>query len=84
MNQVKKILGYVWMLMAPIIICFLIYQAYVKIGIAKPTEKANTILQWIIILIIFMPISIGFFTFGKYAAGDEYAHLPETSAELED
>ena len=72
------------MLLAPIIICFLIYQAYVKIGIAKPTEKANTILQWIIILIIFMSISIGFFIFGKYAAGDEYTHLPETSAELED
>ena len=74
MNHIKKILGYVWMALAPAIICFLMYEAYVKIGIAKPAERANTILQWVIILIIF----------GKYAAANEYAHLPETSDELKD
>ncbi|MEK0422280.1 MAG: hypothetical protein RLZ95_190 [Bacteroidota bacterium] len=84
MREVKKILGFVWMLMAPAIICFLMYEAYVKIGIAKPNEKANTILQWVIILTIFMPISIGFFIFGKYAAANEYDHLPESSVELKD
>ena len=84
MNSIKKLLGYVWMVLAPAIICFLVYEAYIKIGIAKPTEKANTILQWAIILIIFTPICIGFFIFGKYAAADEYKHLPERSAELED
>ena len=84
MREVKKILGFVWMLMAPAIICFLMYEAYVKIGIAKPNEKANTILQWVIILTIFMPISIGFFIFGKYATANEYDHLPESSVELKD
>jgi hypothetical protein len=84
MREVKKILGFVWMLMAPAIICFLMYEAYVKIGIAKPNEKANIILQWVIILTIFMPISIGFFIFGKYAAANEYDHLPESSVELKD
>lgn len=84
MREVKKILGFFWMLMAPAIICFLMYEAYVKIGIAKPNEKANTILQWVIILTIFMPISIGFFIFGKYAAANEYDHLPESSVELKD
>jgi uncharacterized membrane protein len=84
MNTFKKILGFVWMILAPAIICFLIYEASVKIGIAKPAEKANTILQWVIILIIFTPISIGFFLFGKYAATNEYDHLPESSAELAD
>jgi hypothetical protein len=83
MNTIKKILGFVWMMLAPAIICFLVYEAYVKIGVAKPTEKANTILQWVIILTIFTPISIGFFLFGKYAASNEYAHLPATSLELE-
>jgi magnesium-transporting ATPase (P-type) len=67
MREVKKILGFVWMLMAPAIICFLMYEAYVKIGIAKPNEKANTILQWVIILTIFMPISISeYVTLVKY------------------
>lgn len=84
MREVKKILGFVWMLIAPAIICFLMYEAYVKIGIAKPNEKANIILQWVIILTIFMPISIGFFIFGKYAAANEYDHLPESSVELKD
>jgi len=82
MNNIKKILGLVWMALAPAIICFLVYEAFAKIGTAKPTEKANTILQWVIILIIFTPISIGFFLFGKYAASNEYAHLPESSEEL--
>jgi hypothetical protein len=84
MNTVKKILGFVWMLLAPAIICFLIYEAFVKIGIAKPAEKANTILQWVIILIIFTPISTGLFIFGWYASFDEYAKLPESSSELGD
>ena len=82
MNSLKKILGFVWMILAPAVICFLVYEAYTKIGLAKPTEKANTILQWVIILIIFTPISIGFFMFGKYAAANEYDHLPSSSAEL--
>ena len=82
MNSLKKMLGFVWMILAPIIICFLIYEAYIKIGAAKPTENANVILQWIIILFIFTPISFGFFLFGKYAANNEYDQLPTSSEEL--
>jgi hypothetical protein len=84
MNTVKKILGFVWMFLAPAIICFLIYEAYVKIGLEVPSKKSNTILQWAIILIIFTPISIGLFIFGWYASIDEYAKLPESSSELGD
>lgn len=84
MNAIKKILGFVWMIMSPAIILFLISQAYVKIGAASEAAKANTILQWVIILLIFLPISIGFFIFGKFAAQDEYAHLPESSKEIMD
>ncbi|MEY3120449.1 MAG: hypothetical protein RL548_806, partial [Bacteroidota bacterium] len=32
MNTVKKLLGYVWMLIAPCIILFLVYEAYDKIS----------------------------------------------------
>ena len=84
MNTFKKLLGYVWMLLSPAIILFLIYEAVVKIAAASEASKANTILQWVIILTIFMPISIGFFIFGKYAAANEYDHLPESSVELKD
>ena len=84
MNTIKKLLGFVWMLMSPAIILFLVFQAYVKIEDASESTKANTILQWVIILLIFLPISIGFFIFGKYAAQNEYAQLPESSKEIMD
>ena len=83
MNSVKKLLGYVWMLMAPALICFLVYQAVEKISAATDIQKANITLQWVIILLVFIPICIGFFIFGKYASRNEYAHLPESSTEIE-
>ena len=83
MNTLKKLLGVVWMLLAPAIICFLVYQANLKIMAAGESTKANVILQWAIILIIFIPICIGFFLFGKYAATNEYAQLPSSSEEIQ-
>jgi ABC-type polysaccharide/polyol phosphate export permease len=83
MNSIKKLLGYVWMLLAPAIICFLVYEALEKMGAASAAQKANVTLQWMIILLIFTPICIGFFIFGKYASANEYDHLPESSSEIE-
>jgi len=83
MNSVKKLLGYVWMLLAPALICFLVYQAVGKISAASDVQKANITLQWVIILLVFIPSFVGFFSFGKYASTNEYAHLPESSTEIE-
>ena len=83
MNSVKKILGYVWMLLAPALICFLFYQAGEKIAAAPSIHKANVTLQWVIILLLFTPICVGFFIFGKYASANAYEHLPEPSNEIE-
>lgn len=82
MNTIKKLLGYLWMALAPIIIAFLVYEAVEKIGNATAVLRSNVILQWSIILLIFTPIGIGFFIFGWYASKDEYAHLPTSSNEL--
>ena len=57
MNTIKKLLGFVWMIMAPSIILFLVYQAVVKITAASAAAKANTILQWVIILLIFLSLN---------------------------
>ncbi len=84
MNKIKKLLGYVWMLIAPTIIILLVIQAKNKITIATEVTRANTILQWVIILLIFTPICVGFFIFGKYASENAYDHLPESSDEIED
>jgi hypothetical protein len=40
-------------------------------------------LQWVIILLIFIPICVGFFIFGSYASKGEYDHLPAASSEID-
>jgi hypothetical protein len=82
MNTIKKLAGYVWMLMAPILILFLLYQANEKISHAAAAVKSNVILQWVIILLVFTPICIGFYIFGTYASKGEYEHLPASSEEV--
>jgi len=72
MNAIKKLLGYVWMLMAVCVILFLVYEAYDKISKATATTQSNVILQWVIILLVFTPICIGLFMFGTYASKGEY------------
>lgn len=84
MNTIKKGLGLVWMLLAPAIIVFLFSQAYDKISHATTATKANVSLQWAIILLIFIPICIGFFIFGRYSFKGYYDHLPESSDEITD
>ena len=83
MNTIKKILGLVWIFLAPAIIWFLASQAIQKIAAATTLTKSNVTLQWVIILAIFTPICIGFFIFGYYAFKGEYAHLPASSEDLE-
>ncbi|MEI7589001.1 MAG: DUF6814 family protein [Chitinophagia bacterium] len=82
MNTIKKLSGYLWMLMSPLLILFLLFQANQKISSAAAAVKSNVILQWSIILLIFTPICVGFFIFGKYASAGEYDHLPESSEEV--
>jgi hypothetical protein len=83
MNTIKKILGLVWMFLAPAIIWFLASQAIQKIGHANALTKSNVTLQWVIILTIFTPICIGFLIFGYYAFKGEYDQLPVSSKDVE-
>ncbi|MFA9205124.1 MAG: DUF6814 family protein [Burkholderiaceae bacterium] len=83
MNTIKKLLGYLWMLIAPSIILFLLYEAYDKISKAPAALESNVILQWIIILLVFTPICVGFFIFGAYASKGEYDQLPAVSTEID-
>ena len=84
MNALKKYLGIIWMILAPAIMIFLFTQAADKIGKATEATKANVMLQWSIILIIFLPICIGLLIFGYYAFKGYYEHLPESSTEITD
>lgn len=81
MNQVKKMLGIVWMILAPLVVFYLIKTAFAQIE-AKPT--IDTKIQWGVFVFIFIPIAIGLLIFGYYAWNNEYDHLPESSAEIKD
>ena len=81
MNQLKRILGIVWLLMAPILIFILLKSAVHNIS-ASGKGDINKPLPWIIIIAIFLPIAVGFMIFGWYAFKGEYDRLPENSEEL--
>ena len=81
MNQLKRIMGIVWMLIAPLVIYFLVMGAVHNIS-ETGTKDINKPVPWFIIIGIFTPIAIGLFIFGYYAFKGEYDRLPETSEEL--
>ncbi len=83
MNTIKKMLGLVWILLAPSLVIFMIMQAIEKVAnAAEGIARTNTLLQWSIIIIIFIPICIGLAIFGLYALKGEYTQLPESSDEI--
>lgn len=70
MNTIKKLLGIVWFLAGPAVLGFLIYEAWKKNAAAGSTS--NDMLQWSIIIGIFVPIAIGLMIFGYYSMKGEY------------
>ena len=83
MNNIKKYLGIIWLLLAPAVI-FLLVSGAIKYIDLKGTKDINNPVIWIIIITIFTPIAIGLMIFGWYALKGEYDHLPESSEELID
>ena len=81
MNTIKRFAGIVWILMGPAAIFYLIKTASEEIA-KKPV--IDTKIQWIVFVIVFIPIAIGLMIFGWYALKGEYDKLPESSAELKD
>ena len=81
MNTVKKYSGILWIIFGPLSIYFLIKTAAEQIA---KHPVIDTKIQWIVFVVIFIPIAIGFIIFGWYALKGEYDKLPESSAELED
>ena len=81
MNTIKRYAGLLWIIMGPVAIFYLIKTAADEIA-KKPV--IDTKIQWIVFVVIFIPIAIGLMIFGWYALKGEYDHLPESSTELED
>ena len=81
MNQLKRVMGVLWMIIAPVIIYFLVIGAIDNIDPAG-TKDINKPVPWVIIIAIFTPIAIGLMIFGYYSLKGEYDHLPENSEDL--
>jgi len=81
MNQLKKLLGIVWLVLGPVLIYFLISGAINNIDPAG-TKDINKPIPWIIIITIFTPIALGLMIFGFYALKGEYDKLPEDSSQI--
>lgn len=81
MNTIKRIMGFVWMLIAPVVIILLVYGALVNID-GSGKKDINQPIPWIIIITIFTPIAIGLFIFGYYCVKGEYDKLPGNSIEI--
>ncbi len=81
MNQLKKVMGVLWMILAPVVIYFLVMGAVHNIDSAG-TKDINKPIPWIIIIAIFTPIAIGLMIFGFYSVKGEYDKLPDSSNEL--
>ena len=81
MNSIKRFAGVIWILLGPLAIYYLITTAISEIQ-KKPV--LDTKIQWIVFVVIFIPIAIGMMIFGWLALKGEYDHLPENSVEVED
>jgi len=81
MNSIKKFAGILWILLGPAAIYYLIKTASEEIA-KKPV--IDTKIQWVVFVVIFIPVAIGLMIFGWYAFRGEYDRLPESSKEITD
>ena len=81
MNQIKKLAGIIWIILGPVAVYYLIQTALSEIA-KKPI--IDTKIQWVVFIVVFIPIAIGMVIFGWFALNGEYDHLPESSEELID
>jgi len=73
-------MGLVWMVVGILVYIILLKTAVDQIS-AKPLM--DTIVQWSIFTIIFLPITIGFLIFGWLAFKGAYDRLPLSSDEID-
>ena len=81
MKTIKRIIGALLMIAAPIILFLLIKGAIDNIQV-DGTKDINKPIPWIVIITIFTPISLGLGIFGYYAFQGDYDQLPKSSEEI--
>ena len=71
MDKLKRVLGFLWMIIGVVSTIVLIAGAIQNIDV-NGTADINKPIPWIIIIAIFTPIAIGLVIFGWYAVKGEY------------
>lgn len=91
MNALKRILGVVWLVLAPVLIVMMFNQFFTEIpalekaiaaGKKPASELQSTYLFWVITMTIFVPIAFGLALFGYYSVKGEYDKSVMSSADL--
>lgn len=77
MNRLKRVLGLLWMVLAPLLLLLLLGGAVMHIDPAG-TKDINKPIPWLIILLVFTPIAVGLAIFGWYAWKGDY-NTPDAS-----
>jgi hypothetical protein len=70
MDKIKRLLGYIWIVLGPLAIITLLWGAITNINAGD--KDIHKPLPWVIIISIFTPIAIGLTIFGWYAIKGEY------------
>ena len=70
MDQIKRFLGIIWILVGIASIGLLVYSAATNVNSAK--GDIGKPIPWIIIISVFTPIAIGLIIFGWYSLKGEY------------
>lgn len=70
MDQLKRILGILWIVIGIAAIVLMIYSAASNIHTAK--GDIGKPIPWIIIITVFTPVAIGLIIFGWYSLKGEY------------
>jgi hypothetical protein len=70
MDKIKRLLGYIWIVLGPLAIITLLWGAITNINAGD--KDIHKPLPWVIIISIFTPIAMGLTIFGWYAIKGEY------------
>ena len=78
MEHLKRIAGLFWMALGPLAIYFLSRTALAEIA---KNPVIDTMIQWGVFVVIFIPIAFGLVIFGWYVWKGEYTALPADPSE---
>lgn len=78
MNTIRRALGFVWIILGPLVLFYLVKTATAEVAAAEIAQKSvlDTYIEWGVFIVVFIPIAVGLVLFGYYAVKGEYEQVP--------